>query len=203
MATVKSNERSEAIELIKLMDNLAQQNTWEIRSVGGERTINTGDKRMFPDVILYGDTDRTQILQGWEIKMPDVPVTDDVFIHDAQRKADVLKLNSCFIWNFTCGVLYIKNVDGWKKEKEWQLPKIKSRNDVLTFKSEWEKMITAILSELNGLFVTGNLKPAVIGEIISDTIFDEILGRNKSITADYLRSSAKKNTVIKAHITQW
>ena len=203
MATVNSNERSEAIELIKLMDNLAQQNTWEIKSVSGERTVNTGVKRMFPDVILYGDSTRTQILQGWEVKMPDVSITDADFIHDAQRKADVLKLNSCFIWNFTYGVLYIKDESIWKKEKEWQLPHIKSRDDVLTFKSEWEKEITSILCDLNELFSSGHLRHSEIGGIISDTVFSEILNRNKGVTADYLKTSATKNTVIKAYISQW
>jgi hypothetical protein len=86
MAVRKSNERSEAIELIKLMDKVAKLNTWQIKSVGGESTLNTGQQRMFPDVIVYGDNARTQVLQGWEVKMPDVPITDSAFIADAQRK---------------------------------------------------------------------------------------------------------------------
>jgi len=114
-----NNERSEAIELIKLMDSIVKRNTWQIKSIGGESTLNTGKQRMFPDVFVYGDVARIQILQGWEVKMPDVPITDSTFVTDAWRKADVLGVNSCVIWNFTYGVLYLKNADVWNKMREW------------------------------------------------------------------------------------
>ena len=54
---------------------------------------------MFPDVVLYGNREQSIILQGWELKMPDVPIEDEAFIKDAQRKAIALNLNSCLIWN--------------------------------------------------------------------------------------------------------
>ena len=63
---------------------------------------------MFPDVVLYGSNDQNIILQGWELKMPDVMIEDDALIKDAQRKAITLNLNSCLIWNFTYAVLYVK-----------------------------------------------------------------------------------------------
>ncbi len=40
--------------------------------------------------------------------MPDVPIEDETFIKDAQRKAIALNLNSCLIWNFTYAVLYAR-----------------------------------------------------------------------------------------------
>ena len=57
-----------------------------IARAGGETTISTGHQSMFPDVLLYGDENQTQILQGWELKLPDTPITDITFINDAQRK---------------------------------------------------------------------------------------------------------------------
>ena len=45
-----NNERSEAIELIKLMDAIVKGNTWHIRFFGGESTLSTGDRRMFLSV---------------------------------------------------------------------------------------------------------------------------------------------------------
>jgi hypothetical protein len=35
-----NNERSEAIELIKLMDATVKRNTWQIKSIGGESTLD-------------------------------------------------------------------------------------------------------------------------------------------------------------------
>lgn len=201
---VRGNERSEVIELIKLMDSVAKRNNWQIKSIGGESTLNTGSKCMFPDILVYGDLSRTQILQGWEVKMPDVPITDTTFIHDAQRKANVLRVNSCFIWNFSYGVLYVKNKDTWEKIREWdETCYIHSRTDVMTFKSDWETSIVGILSQLNAFFAEGDLQPAGIGEIVANTIFTEILNRNKGIVAEFLQASGIKNTTITAYISQW
>jgi hypothetical protein len=69
---VRDNERSYAIDLISQINELSQRYTLQIRKAGGERTISTGtNTRMFPDVVLYGDAERTRILQGWELKLPD------------------------------------------------------------------------------------------------------------------------------------
>ena len=200
----RHNERSEAIELIKLMDSIVKRNTWKIKSIGGESTLNTGKKRMFPDVFVYGDTTRTQVLQGWEVKMPDVPITDSAFIADAWRKADVLGVNSCVIWNFAYGVLYIKNTDGWVKAKEWDKTKhIRTRLDVGTYRADWEIVIFDILKAINEYFTSGDLRPSRIGDIITDTVMMEIIERNKEITAEYIQAEGVKNTVITSHISHW
>lgn len=39
--------------------------------------------------------------------MPDVPITDETFVKDAQRKARALHLDSCVIWNFQYVQFYI------------------------------------------------------------------------------------------------
>ncbi|MDR1209951.1 MAG: hypothetical protein LBK41_06525 [Clostridiales bacterium] len=199
-----NNERSEAIELIKLMDAIVKRNTWQIKSIGGESTLNTGQQRMFPDVFVYGDSTRTQVLQGWEIKMPDVPITDSTFIADAQRKADVLGVNSCVIWNFTFGVLYIKSAGVWNKAREWnRTSHIHTRSDVVTYRTDWETLIGDILLELNGYFVSGELRPAKIGDIVTDSIFTELIKRNKNITAEHIQNASVTNTVIAAHVSAW
>lgn len=199
-----NNERSEAIELIKFMDSIVKRNTWQIKSIGGESTLNTGSKRMFPDVFVYGDNARIQVLQGWEIKMPDVPITDTAFIEDAWRKADALGVNSCVIWNFSYGVLYVKNDTGWNKVREWdKVQHIRTRLDVGTYRADWEAVIADILTTINGFFVSGELRPAKIGDIITDTVMMEIINRNKEVTAEYIQGMGKKNTIITSHITNW
>lgn len=110
MADVKVgyNERSWAIEMITQINFIAENNDLLIKRAGGESTISVNPQlRMFPDVILYGDTNLTTILQGWELKMPDVPITDETFVKDAQRKARALHLDSCVIWNFQYVQFYI------------------------------------------------------------------------------------------------
>ena len=106
--TVNSNERSWAINLISSINRFADKNDLIVNNAGGESTISTGKQRMFPDLILYGDSEQTIFLQGWELKMPDTLITDDTFIKDAQRKAMNLGLNSTVIWNFASAVLWYR-----------------------------------------------------------------------------------------------
>lgn len=79
---------------------------------------------MFPDVLLYADEAQMKILQGWELKMPDVLITDEAFIKDAARKAEALGLNSFVLWNFTYGKLYTRDEDGEFTEKRPGMPQV-------------------------------------------------------------------------------
>lgn len=200
--SMNDNERSEAIELIKIMDVIVKRNTWKIKTVGGERTLNTGEKRMFPDVILYGDNARTCVLQGWEIKMPDVSITDEKFIADAQRKADFFAVNSCLIWNFTYGKLYVKTDNEWHIEKVWELPQIKTRQDVDTYRADWERLIEEILVAINDFFVRGKLLSVGIGEI-TEGVYREIIGKNKALVAEKLNTESSSNKLVSAVISEW
>ena len=65
----------------------------KMKSAGGESTLSVNKKSMFPDVLLYEDEAQNRILQGWELKMPDVLITDEALIRDAARKALALDLN--------------------------------------------------------------------------------------------------------------
>ena len=94
---VRRNERSWAIEIISEINIMLHDMNLKIKKAGGESTLSYNKKSMFPDVLLYADEEQTQILQGWELKLPDTLITDETFIKDAKRKAKALHLNSFFI----------------------------------------------------------------------------------------------------------
>lgn len=203
---VRDNERSYAIDLISQINNITQQYTLQIKKAGGERTITTDrNSRMFPDVVLYGDSQRTKIIQGWELKLPDTLITDETFIKDAQRKANSLGLNSCFIWNFTTGILYIKDEHGnFQITKQWNdTNHIRSRADVKTYRADWERTIENIIIEINQSFLNADILSSELGEIISDTVIATIIERNKSLVASKLRENSVTNAVIDAHLNVW
>ena len=102
---IRRNERSWAIVIISEIKVMLNGLGLKIKSAGGESTLSVHKKSMFPDVLLYEDEAQTKILQGWELKMPDVLITDHELIADATRKAKALGLNSFVIWNFTYGKL--------------------------------------------------------------------------------------------------
>lgn len=209
MTIVRDNERSHAIDLIGIINEVAKDNSLKIKTAGGERTISTSkdgmSKRMFPDVVLYEDENKTRILQGWELKLPDTLITDETFIKDAQRKADALNLNSCFIWNFTSGVLYIKDENGgFEVKKQWnETSHIKNRKDVAENKEDWQKLIKTIIIEINEFFITGDIKGAGLGEIITNSVIPLIIFDNKDLVGQHLKEQVKSNSIIGAYIDQW
>lgn len=207
MATVvRRNERSWAIDLISKINLIAKNNDLVIKKAGGENTISTGrGNTMFPDVVLYGNVEQSVILQGWELKMPDVPIEDETFIKDAQRKAIALNLNSCLIWNFTYAVLYVREEgNSFKKIKQWNATNhIHTREDVETYRSDWEKQLEEIITEVNGYFVSGQFRNAPLGQIISESTIPNING--EILKVEYLKpeSSLASSTLSTKIVYMW
>lgn len=207
MATVvRRNERSWAIDLISKINSIAEDNDLVIKKAGGENTISISrGNNMFPDVVLYGNVEQSVILQGWELKMPDVPIEDETFIKDAQRKAIALNLNSCLIWNFTYAVLYVRG-DGnsFTKLKQWSATNhIRTRQDVETYRSDWEKQLEDIITEINGYFASGKFRNAPLGQVISESTITTLIQRNKNLISESLRINAFRDSLMAAYIDNW
>ncbi|MCM1512577.1 MAG: N-6 DNA methylase [Oxalobacter formigenes] len=207
MATIiRRNERSWTIEVITKINAIANANDLIIKRAGGESTISTGrGNTMFPDVFLYGNQEQSIILQGWELKMPDVPIEDETFIKDAQRKAIALNLNSCLIWNFTYAVLYVRSEkNSFTKLKQWDSTNyIRSRADVETYRADWESLLEQVIVEVNGYFVSGQFRNAPLSDVISDSTITTLIRRNKDIIAEHLKNAAFRDAVMSAYIDNW
>ena len=203
---IRRNERSWAIDLISKINAISTTNDLIIKRAGGESTISTGrGNTMFPDVVLYGNKEQSIILQGWELKMPDVPIEDETFIKDAQRKAIALNLNSCLIWNFTYAVLYIRGEKNtFSKLKQWDATShIRTRADVETYRTDWEKLLEEIILEVNSYFVSGEFRNASLGDVISESTITTLIQRNKEIIAEKLKAAAFRDAVMAAYIDNW
>ena len=182
--TLKENERSWAIQLIQeITVYVKNKPDFKIKRAGGESTINTGNQRMFPDVLLFGDENQSLILQGWELKMPDVSIDDFEFISDSWRKAENLGLSSTIIWNFRHAVLYIKNERTKKYEviKRWDNSSLIStdRTDVALYKSIWLKTLYEVVDEVNRYFSLGEFKPLRTGESFINSTSEAFIIQNK------------------------
>lgn len=202
---VRKNERSWAIEIISQINAIVTRNDLVIKRAGGESTISNKGKSMFPDVILYDSTDLTNILQGWELKMPDVAITNEEFIRDAQRKARALKRKSCVIWNFTYAQFYVLNEtkDSFEVKKQWKNPQIISRNDVALYKSDWEKTLLDVVLTVNDYLTHQETTRTSIGDVISQSAINLLINENKNNVAKYIENEGVRNSVINASIEQW
>ena len=206
MTTIRKNERSWAIELISQINQFSKDNDLIIKHAGGESTVSEHrGQNMFPDVILYGDYDLSSILQGWELKMPDVPINDEDFVHDAQRKARALNLNSCVIWNFTHVKLFVYDTEAheFAEKKRWDNTTIKKRDDVQKYKSKWEKTLQSVLTSVNEYLISGEVKKTFIGDVLTKTSISNIVNENKFSLARHLEDESRRDAIMGARIETW
>src|SRR5699024_5422407 len=115
-----SNERSEGSKLISELNMFLSKNDLGMKEAIGElslKTIGASDNRsstLFPDILIFQDQDRKLPLMGWELKMPDVSISDKEFISNARDKADRLGLRVYGVWNYKYVNIYIKDeADEW------------------------------------------------------------------------------------------
>lgn len=202
---VRRNERSWAIVIISEIRVMLNFLNLKIKSVGGESTLSVNKKSMFPDVLLYADKAQTKILQGWELKMPDVLITDEALIADATRKAKALGLNSFVIWNFTYGKLYMKTKgEIFEEAKVWMgTSHIKTREDVMTYKNEWLPVVKEMVLTVNEYLMNGKIEAAPIEITISEGLITEVIQRNKDMVAELLTVEASKNMQMERRISVW
>ena len=202
---IRRNERSWAIVIISEIKVMLNGLGLKIKSAGGESTLSVNKKSMFPDVLLYEDEAQTKILQGWELKMPDVLITDEALIADATRKARALGLNSFVIWNFTYGKLYVKNELGdFEEAKVWDgTNHITTREDVMTYKAEWLPVIKEIVMTVNEYLVNGRIETSSIVNTISEGLMTELIQRNKELVADNIKSESGRNMPMESRLKVW
>ncbi len=197
------NERSWAIDLISEINLFTSKNDKTIYRAGGETTINTGTKRLFPDVLLYGKN--SEILMGWELKMPDTQITDEELIKNAILKADILGVNSFLLWNVGMAVLYTKKNNKFSPVKTWDTLKAIAikRNQIEDIKVEWKKVLHEILKELNSFFDNGDIEKKTFIESFQDSIIIDFILRNNEIVAQNLKESATRNAKFSAEANIW
>ena len=206
--TLKVNERSWAIQLIQEISTYVKDKPdFKIKRAGGETTINTGKQRMFPDVLLFGDENQSLILQGWELKMPDVPIDDVAFVTDSWRKAENLGITSTVIWNFRYAIFYVKNEDTNKFEvaQKWDNSSLisENRDDVMLYKADWLKTLVEVIDEVNRYFSLGSFKPLRTGDSFVNTTSEAFVLQNKNVTAEYLKQKSQEDSSLSNYIDLW
>lgn len=201
-SATRINERSWAIDVISEINRLASNSVRAIRRAGGERTLNTGTQRLFPDVLLFGFG--STLIQGWELKMPDTAITDQEFISNATKKARFLNLNSFLLWNVTTAVLYVEDGGDFVPRHQWpQLAHITTRADVEAKRDEWIAALEIILGDLNDFFERGELRARALSETFSHSAFADLVLENTASVAAALQNCASRKAKFRAETTLW
>ena len=205
MGKLVYNERSWAIDLISEINKWCSTRNIVINRAGGESTLKKDKKRFFPDVLLYGDEVSGLVLQGWELKMPDVQITDKEFFDNAKKKAEIMNLKSFVLWNVSEANLYRINDDGTCEIiKTWnELSYIKKREEVETHRNEWIKMLHQILDDLNYYFNRGDIISSKVANSITGEGITNFILEHTKLMADNLKKESISNGKLNDSITIW
>ena len=198
------NERSWAIDIISEITLYSSSRSLTIKRAGGESTINTGRQRLFPDVLLYGEN--SDILMGWELKMPDTSLSDQEFISNAAKKAEILGLTGFLLWNGQGAILYKLEGDSFEIFKSWNTSHngtINTRLDISNNRNLWVSSLHEILSDLNLLFSTGQIVKKPLIESFKDSSIIGFILRSGLINASALESAARTDSMFGAESNVW
>lgn len=202
-AELNYNERAWAIDVISHVNLFCSKKNLFVKKAGGERTLNDGSKNnLFPDVLLYGNEVLGELIQGWELKMPDTPITDSELIENAKLKANTLGLNSFLLWNAREAVLYIKENNIFSITKTWTTPEIKNRKDVENNQEKWKCLLEDIIIYISEKLSNSTYKTIGLLEL-SSNLYVESLKSFKHELAHNFESKATENFDFDIEITEW
>jgi len=198
------NERSWAIDLISEINAYTANRRRTIRRAGGEYTLKSETGQLFPDVLLFGAAGISSVLQGWELKMPDTPITDIELITNAAAKARRLGLNSFLVWNVSEAVLYVKNSsDVFVSSHCWGKLPISKRADVQKNTALWQTLLISILDDLNDILESGRISTSLPVMQMSDQLLVDIIESNTKAVSAELTRIISKDALLNAVIKEW
>lgn len=201
---INYNEPAWGIDLISEINLFCQSRNRSIVRAGGEVTISGATKKLFPDVLLFGDKQGAVVLQGWELKMPDTSVEDKELLNNAEEKANRLNLESFLVWNVNEAVLYKRDSNARYVElKRWPSLGISRRQEVQDRKDDWLKLLFTILDDLNSLFEFGQIKGAAPDIVINDSIFIDFLTYYGPLISEEIRTACMFNALLDAELSLW
>ncbi len=205
MKTPRINERAWAVDVISEINKFASSRSSSIKSAGGEWSVAVEEREtvLFPDVLLFADPSRAAVMQGWELKMPDTPITEPELLHKAEDKARALGLTSFVVWNAREAALYLAEKNMFKNVKSWCCNRIASRADVQTCRSDWIVLLGEMLDDLNMFFDSGRILQHQAIDSQVELIVNSIVSRRQAQVGECLKSSASASRERRAEFSSW
>ena len=203
--TIAYNERAWAIDLISEINRITSTGRRKIKRAGGEWGLSGKSKTpvLFPDVLLFGDPSQCAVLQGWELKMPDTPVTDSELLDNAKEKSQRLGLTSFLVWNGIDAVLHVKSDRDWEILKGWRCEGIASRDDVQKNQEAWRSVLKTILEDINDYFEEGKLSSEKPLPAQLNAVVESLLAEWASTLADHFIDEGQRSLKIRTAISSW
>lgn len=190
MVTLRTNERSEAIELIKSAQIYFDSSDLIFKEATGEQSLKRGastDTRantLFPDVLFFVDKEQLEPAVGWELKLPDTDINDLELERNAQDKALRLNTNCFVLWNFKSAKVFYKDSSEWVVGKEWHdIITGNTRDAVRIAREKWKIVLKQVIEYLNTLFKNH--------EVLSPSTINSMQALITDVTDKYSKKLAK------------
>ena len=171
---IRRNERDWAGQLIGWIKSAIEHKTTIFEDVTNDTGVVVESGRTkFPDILLFTDKVSGIIFNGWELKFPDTDVDDIVMLENALEKAKKIQSDSFVTWNGAEAVIWKIDTSDYSLKTLTEIkryPKeqgINCREDLSNPHSYalHENALKAraydILHDLEQLYTTGKLKPAI------------------------------------------
>lgn len=198
------NERAWAIDVISEITMYCSPRSRAVVRAGGEYTIAGQSGNLFPDVLLFGDRGGSIVQQGWELKMPDTPITNIALLDNAEQKARRLGLNSFIVWNVDEAALYVKSQsDNFEHCKSWPRTNISRREDVNNNRATWVTSLQKIIDDVNDFLDDGTVNGAKPNVAIGDSLFLDYLNQFTPIQSEVIESACVSNATFAAEVDLW
>lgn len=203
-SSLKYNERSWGIDLVSYINQVLLEINLPIKKAGGEFTIHTENKtQLFPDLVLFSDILGSTAVQGWELKMPETPITSLSFIANAKEKAQRLNLKSFVLGNGREFVIYTLQNQEFAPYKHWIIPEIHNRNDMIIHHELWKKSIKEILVTISELVSTDYIKVTTFDNIFSDKLYNDFLTKHTQVQAESYTLKMLEDADFESQVIQW
>lgn len=200
------NERAWAIDVVVAINDYARTKRLAIVQAGGEATVRgDAEERLFPDIVLFGDSEKERVRHGWELKFPDTQIHDAHLLSNAAKKARFLGVDSFLVWNVNEAALYVRAAAGDRFEPlhTWAPLGVTRRDEVLPSRDLWRMRLHEILDTLNDYFHTGRLRSASPTDVLKDRFLADFLGTLVSGTATALQEAVASSATLDRRLRRW
>ena len=200
---LRNNEDSWKIDVISEINSYVSSKSIRITRATGEQTIPGITK--FPDIILYGGDAGNELLQGWELKMPDTPIlADDPFLK-AKEKAIKMGTNSFTLWNAREAAIFIRdeNSDRFERAKTWIINEIHTRDDVSKYYSKWVDTLHEIIDTINVLLNGTAIRSINPIDVINESTYEQYISDLTPYVSNSLVAKSRTDRLFSEQIDEW
>lgn len=195
------NERSWAIDLISELNSVVKNQNLQISRASGEAGLRNTKGFLFPDAIIYGRN--SNILMGWELKMPDTPIEDQEFFDNAEKKANLLGTNSFLLWNGKSAKLFVRKQEDFLEIKSWHESRLVDRKTMGQHQDYWQILLRQIIQDLEFFISTGEIPASKIAKILDENFIIEIIDALFRDDSKVIKNEYQRNIIFRSEFDAW